>query len=78
MENIEIHVIHILMVLFDAYPNFTMAEIVQDLSRELAIGLALIYPISITYTTPTKESKNELTNNSNNKSSPNRCVADIY
>ncbi|CAB4445848.1 unnamed protein product [Rhizophagus irregularis] len=51
------------MVLFDAYPNFTMAETVQDLSRELAIGLALIYPISITYTTPTKESKNELTNN---------------
>ncbi|CAB5365843.1 unnamed protein product [Rhizophagus irregularis] len=40
-----------------------MAEIGQDLSRELAIGLALIYPISITYTTPTKESKNELTNN---------------
>ncbi|CAB5393074.1 unnamed protein product [Rhizophagus irregularis] len=71
------HVIHILMVLFDAYPNFTMAEIVQDLSRELAIGLALIYPISITYTTPTKESKNELTNNSNNKSSPNRYIADI-
>ncbi|GBC25703.2 hypothetical protein GLOIN_2v1616704 [Rhizophagus irregularis DAOM 181602=DAOM 197198] len=57
------HVIHILMVLFDAYPNFTMAEIVQELSRELAIGLALIYPISITYTTPTKESRNELTNN---------------
>ncbi|CAB4397156.1 unnamed protein product [Rhizophagus irregularis] len=57
------HGIHILMVLFDAYPNFTMAEIGQDLSRELAIGLALIYPISITYTTPTKESKNELTNN---------------
>ncbi|PKY56656.1 hypothetical protein RhiirA4_428409 [Rhizophagus irregularis] len=71
------HGIHILMVLFDAYPNFTMAEIGQDLSRELAIGLALIYPISITYTTPTKESKNELTNNSNNKSSPNRYVADI-
>ncbi|PKY51843.1 hypothetical protein RhiirA4_546788 [Rhizophagus irregularis] len=51
MENMEIHVIHILMVLSDAYPNFTMAE---------------------TFTTPTKESKNELTNNSNNKSSPNR------
>ncbi|UZO01567.1 uncharacterized protein OCT59_020080 [Rhizophagus irregularis] len=49
----------------------------QDLSRELDIGLALIYPISITYITPTKESKNELTNNSNNKNSPNRYIADI-
>ncbi|CAB4397145.1 unnamed protein product [Rhizophagus irregularis] len=48
----------------------------QDLSRELDIGLALIYPISITYITPTKESKNELTNNSNNKNSPNRYIAD--
>ncbi|RGB31536.1 hypothetical protein C1646_763966 [Rhizophagus diaphanus] len=30
-----------------------------------------------TYTTPTKESKNELTNNSNNKNSPNRYIVDI-
>ncbi|GBC03649.1 hypothetical protein RclHR1_05230011 [Rhizophagus clarus] len=70
------HVTHILIVLFDAYPNYTIAEIGQDLSRELAIGLALIYPISIIYTTPTRESRNELTS-SNIKSPPNRYIVDI-
>ncbi len=64
--------IHILIVLFDAYPNYTLAEsklltfyssiskkrgyqklinffslVGQGLSRELFIGLALIYPISL-------------------------------
>ncbi|CAB4414516.1 unnamed protein product [Rhizophagus irregularis] len=50
----EIHVIHILMVLSDAYPNFTMAEIGQDLRRishwisiaDIIGFLLLILPIS--------------------------------
>ncbi|RIA94330.1 hypothetical protein C1645_760341 [Glomus cerebriforme] len=74
------HVIHIIIVLLDAYPNYTMAEVVQGLSRELSIGLMLIYPISIIYTTPAKESRNNICNNitnSNNKSPPNRHIVDI-
>ncbi|CAB4414503.1 unnamed protein product [Rhizophagus irregularis] len=62
------------MVLFDAYPNYILW---QNVIRELAIGLVLIYPINITYTALTKESKSELTNNSNNKSLPNRYIADV-
>ncbi|PKY57488.1 hypothetical protein RhiirA4_478587 [Rhizophagus irregularis] len=41
------------MVLFDAYPNYILW---QNVIRELAIGLVLIYPINITYTALTKES----------------------
>ncbi|CAJ0646168.1 15617_t:CDS:10 [Entrophospora sp. SA101] len=44
--------IHTLILLNDAYPNTVSAEIGSDLSKELGIGLAMIYPISIIYSTP--------------------------
>ncbi|CAG8513658.1 19593_t:CDS:2 [Racocetra persica] len=40
------------MVLSESYPNSVVAEIGQDISRELSIGMALIYPISIIYSIP--------------------------
>ncbi|CAB4473414.1 unnamed protein product [Rhizophagus irregularis] len=66
-----------LLILLQSYLIYFDINVDQNLSRELAIGLALIYPISITYTALTKESKSELTNSSNNKSLPNRYIADF-
>ncbi|PKK59848.1 hypothetical protein RhiirC2_794218 [Rhizophagus irregularis] len=66
-----------LLILLQSYLIYFDINVDQNLSRELAIGLALIYPISITYTALTKESKSELTNSSNNKSLPNRYIADV-
>ncbi|CAB5393045.1 unnamed protein product [Rhizophagus irregularis] len=51
-----------LLILLQSYLIYFDINVDQNLSRELAIGLALIYPISITYTALTKESKSELTN----------------
>ncbi|CAB4397162.1 unnamed protein product [Rhizophagus irregularis] len=59
-----------LLILLQSYLIYFDINVDQNLSRELAIGLALIYPISI-------KSKSELTNSSNNKSLPNRYIADV-
>ncbi|CAG8659492.1 13043_t:CDS:2, partial [Funneliformis mosseae] len=73
------HVIHIIMVLSDAYPNYSAAEVGEDLARELALGIVLIYPISITYSTPTHDLKTNSTNNTINPSSfpQNKLIVDI-
>ncbi|CAG8588497.1 9244_t:CDS:2, partial [Acaulospora morrowiae] len=51
--------IHMILVLTNSYPNTVSAEIGQDLSREFGTGLALIYPISMFYSTPNCSSTTE-------------------
>ncbi|CAI2163091.1 5977_t:CDS:2 [Funneliformis geosporum] len=51
----------------------------EDLAREFALGIVLIYPISITYSTPTNDLKTNSTNNVIHASSfpQNKLIVDI-
>ncbi|CAG8613549.1 23642_t:CDS:2 [Cetraspora pellucida] len=58
------------------YPNSVIAEIGQDLSRELSIGMALIYPISIIYSTPALKFKSKTSNGTTRGQKPNKHIID--
>ncbi|KAF0527404.1 hypothetical protein F8M41_013708 [Gigaspora margarita] len=68
--------IHMSLVLSDSYPNSVMAEIGQDLSREISIGMALIYPISIIYSTPALKISSKTPDEVPRKQ-PNKYIVDI-